>query len=299
MTETGQAQTITEFFEQSINLHSKESMAYAKSFKTRSSDIFIATFPKAGTTWMQQICHGLRTKGDMNFDEITHVVPWIEMAHLLNIDINGEQIGKPRCFKSHDNWNDIAKNARYIYLIRNPFDSAVSMYNFLNGWFLKKDSIDLNDFVPAVFAADYEQRGYWQHLLSWCHQRENTNILFINYESMKNDLSSSVKRVAEFMGINDPEAINIATIQSHFDFMNAHNNQFDDHIVAEAINSRAGFPPDACTSKVQLGLVGAYKQVLNDDNCRLLDHIWKHTIEKKLGFSSYDDLINDLDNSQK
>lgn len=294
MTEPRQARTIEEFFQISINLHSEEGAAYAKSFNPRASDILIATFPKAGTTWMQQICHGLRTGGDMSFDEITHVVPWIEMAHTLSLDINAEQMAEPRCFKSHDSWQDIAKGARYICVIRNPFDSAVSMYNFMNGWFLQKDVIALNDFVPAVFALGYQGSGYWQHLLSWWQQRNNPNVLFVTYEGMKSDLASTVKRVAEFMGIDNAEAIAKATEQASFEFMNAHNRQFDDHIVSDVINVKAGLPADAGTSKVQQGSVGGHKQVLNDKTRSLLDSIWKETIEEKLGFSSYEELIADL-----
>lgn len=32
--------------------------------KTRPSDIFVVTTPKAGTTWMQQIVYQLRSKGE-------------------------------------------------------------------------------------------------------------------------------------------------------------------------------------------------------------------------------------------
>jgi len=297
MTGSRQARTIEEFFEISSALHSEDGMAYAKSFKPRTSDILIATFPKAGTTWMQQICHGLRTKGDMSFDEITHVVPWIEMAHTLNLDINADQVAGPRCFKSHDNWHDIAKGGRYICVIRNPFDSAVSMYNFMNGWFLEKDAIALNDFVAATFVTGYQQRGYWQHLISWWQQRNNPDVLFVTYEGMKENLSFEVRRVAEFMGIDDTEAINIATKQAAFEFMNAHNRQFDDHIVADVINSRAGLPANAGTSKVQPGTVDGNQQVLSSDNRQLLNTIWKETIEKHLGFLSYEKLTAKLRHS--
>ncbi len=295
MTELRQARTLEEFFQISINLHSEEGAAYAKSFKPRANDILIATFPKAGTTWMQQICHGLRTGGDMSFDEITHVVPWIEMAHTLSLDLNAEQMAEPRCFKSHDTWQDIAKGARYICVIRNPFDSAVSMYNFMNGWFLERNAIALNDFIPATFTAAYEKRGYWQHLISWWQQRNNPNVLFVTYEDMKNDLVFEVRRVAKFIAVNDEQAITIATEQAHFKFMNAHNRQFDDHIVADVINVKAGIPADAGTSKVQQGTTGAHKQVLNDDNRDLLNRIWHETIEEKLGFTNYEELLADLE----
>ena len=56
------------------------------SFRPRPTDVFIATFAKSGTTLLQQIVHGLRTGGDMDFEDISEVVPWIEMAFDTGID---------------------------------------------------------------------------------------------------------------------------------------------------------------------------------------------------------------------
>lgn len=48
--------------------------------RPRAGDILIVTSPKCGTTWVQQIVHQLRSRGSMDFEEISVVVPWIEMA---------------------------------------------------------------------------------------------------------------------------------------------------------------------------------------------------------------------------
>ncbi len=48
-------------------------------FQPRSIDVLITTPPKAGTTWMQQILHQLRTGGDDSFLSIDDVVPWLEI----------------------------------------------------------------------------------------------------------------------------------------------------------------------------------------------------------------------------
>ena len=54
----------------------KESREYGLAFQPRPSDIVIAPFAKCGTTWLQQIAHGLRTRGSMDFEEISNVTPW-------------------------------------------------------------------------------------------------------------------------------------------------------------------------------------------------------------------------------
>ena len=66
------------------------------SFKPRSDDVFVVTPTKCGTTWMQQILHQLRSGGDMSFDEIDDVVPYIELAYDVEIDLESEHNYQPR-----------------------------------------------------------------------------------------------------------------------------------------------------------------------------------------------------------
>src|SRR5512143_2666510 len=69
------------------NFNTTEGESQGRAYQPAPSDIFVMTPAKCGTTWMQQIVHGLRTRGSMDFDEITCVVPWIEMAADMGIDI--------------------------------------------------------------------------------------------------------------------------------------------------------------------------------------------------------------------
>lgn len=73
------------------------------SYQPRPNDVGICTAAKAGTTWMQQICHQIRAAdvgGDMNFDEIGCVVPWIELAVDLGQDLEAEQYGEKRASRA-------------------------------------------------------------------------------------------------------------------------------------------------------------------------------------------------------
>ncbi len=45
-------------------------------FNIRPDDIFIVTYPRSGTTWMQMILYQLTTDGKMNFPHISKVCPW-------------------------------------------------------------------------------------------------------------------------------------------------------------------------------------------------------------------------------
>jgi len=55
----------------------EEKLKTSLALKLRPTDVVIAPFAKSGTTWTQQIVHCLRTRGDMDFDDISRVIPWI------------------------------------------------------------------------------------------------------------------------------------------------------------------------------------------------------------------------------
>jgi len=56
-------------------LVSEAGFAAGLEFVPRASDIVIASYAKCGTTWLQQMVHSLRTGGDLDFDDISRVVP--------------------------------------------------------------------------------------------------------------------------------------------------------------------------------------------------------------------------------
>ncbi len=75
----------------------------------------------------------VRSRGDMSFVEISGVVPWLETAYDLGLDLEAPQ-PLPRVFKSHVSWEDIPKGGRYSASFRNPIDRSISFCRFFEGW---------------------------------------------------------------------------------------------------------------------------------------------------------------------
>ncbi len=259
-------------------------------FRLQPTDVVVATYPKCGTTWVQQIVHGLRTAGSMDFEEISLVVPWIETAPLLGIDLDAPQVAEPRAFKTHLSWDLVPKGGRYIYIVRNPEDALVSLYHFLNGIQFERDSIELQPFGEEKFLRPGRFGRYWEHLRSWWEQRLRDDVLFLCFEDMKRDHERSIRRVADFMGLGHDEArVAIATQQSTFEFMRAHQGQFDDQPMTEAMNRARGLCSKARTTKVRAGRVGD-GAMLSPQLCQALAAEWERHIGRPLGIHSYDEL---------
>jgi hypothetical protein len=284
--------TIEEYRERFKGLGTEAGYEDGLRFQPEPTDVIVTPFSKSGTTWLQQIVHGLRTRGDMDFDDISRVVPWLETSYDLGIDLRALQRGFPRAFKSHLSWHEVPKNGRYIVSVRNPKDVLVSMYRFMEGWFFEPGTISITDFANDSFLQPKEDSGYWHHLLSWWPQRQREDVLLLAYEGMRADLPGTVRRVAEFIGVTlDDELFELVVRQSSFDFMLAHKDRFDDRLMRERSERIAKLPSDSDSSKVRAGQVGSHVVELTPEIRQRLDEIWQEKITPVLGFANYKALL--------
>ena len=175
----------------------QETVDKLKNLQLYPDDVWVVSYPKSGTTWMQQIVRLTRNNGVQDDLKISVAVPWLEgCSTTLFPDFNVENMSRPRAFKSHMPYDlcpcgpPNTTPCKYIYIMRNPKDVAVSSYFHLkriplypdNGW-----DAHWNNFI----AGEVEHGNYFDHLLSWWSHRDDKNVLFMKYEDMKEGSSSS------------------------------------------------------------------------------------------------------------
>ncbi|MBT6277396.1 MAG: sulfotransferase domain-containing protein [Chromatiales bacterium] len=258
----------------------------------RPSDVIISPFGKCGTTWLQQMVHTLRTRGDMDHTDISAVVPWIERSHNLGIDLNAHQRAEPRAFKSHLPYDKVPKGGRYIVSLRAPEDAAVSLFRFTEGWFFEPNTIDINEFTQKDYLGRPSERDYWHHLTSWWEQRDREDVLLLAYEHMVNDAAGTIRKVAAFIDVELDDALLALTLDhTSLPFMLEHKDRFDDRLMRERSETVGGLPPNADSAKVRKGVVGESRHELSDELRRLFQEKWHDRIESTLGFRSYSALI--------
>lgn len=266
----------------------REGAEKGRNFGLRPHDILIVTYPKAGTTLMQQIVHGLRTGGDMDFDEITEVVPWLEVAHDVGLDLDAPQRAGPRAFKTHLSHDLAPGGGRNIFIARDPIDSLVSFHHFFSGWVFEPGSVSIKDFALEFVFHGTRSGRYWDHLVSWWPRRLDADTLWLCFEDVVADLPATIVRVARFMDL-DPEHPNveIATRQASIDFMRQHGSKFDDHLVRNTRNAACGLPDSGTTSKVRKGKAGEGARELPPEVVETWDREWKRVVEPATGHGSY------------
>lgn len=287
--ETGQAprraHSLPELAALSGQLFVREEIGAAISgWRPRADDVVITPFGKCGTTWLQQTFHTLRTGGDMDFDDISRVVPWIETATVCGLDLNAEQRAQPRGYKSHLPYEALPPGAKAVVAFRHPHDAMASLYNFMSGWFLEPGAVPLEDFAAAQMAGGGGP-DYWAHLLSWWGQRANPRVLLLTYEGMTADPEGAIRRLAAFAGIPLTDALlAIALERSGRAYMLAHEDRFDDAMMRARSETRCNLPPGSRSAKVRAKGSG---ERMTPAVAQRLDAVWAARVAPATGFADY------------
>lgn len=194
-------------------------------YTARRDDVFVVTYPRSGTTWLQMIMYQLTTDGSMDFDHIADVCPWFERAALNKR--NFEKLKSPRVFKSHLPYIWIPKRAcRFIYCARDGRDVAVSFYHFYRSHFRYRGSFA--DFFRYYMRGWVVWGSWWYHVKHWWKHRDNPNVLFLFYEDLVNDLEGTIRRIIAFCDLDIPESEMPRILErSSFAFMKQYEMKFD------------------------------------------------------------------------
>ena len=143
----------------------------------------------------------------MTFEEISEVVPWLELAHDVGQDLAAPQYGQdedlPRIFKTHAWEEHCPPFPKVIVVLRNPEDVLLSFYNFFEDWFFEPGSISLDAFAKEFWLARgvptsrMQNASYFVHLISWYKRKDDPNVLILFFEDLKDDHRFQVQRVAQ------------------------------------------------------------------------------------------------------
>ena len=171
-------------------------------YRPLSTDIFVATYPKCGTTWMQYIVFLMLNAGSplpagRRLDEVS---PHLEETGAEAVDA----LPEPRLIKTHlpFSMTPYRPETKYVCVARNPFDCAVSFYHHTRGFVHHYDFADgsFDDFFECFISGEVDFGDFFDHLLSWHEHRDDDNVLFVTYERMQADADRVIVEVGEFLG---------------------------------------------------------------------------------------------------
>jgi hypothetical protein len=194
-------------------------------YEPEPADLFIATPPKCGTTWTQNISYLLLNEGEpFNGDSITGISPFIEETGPQIL----QDLPEPRIIKTHLPFDRVPFNdkAKYIYVIRNPKDVVNSFYHHTRGyWFYNWKDGKFNQFFDIWMRGEHDFGDYFEHLRGWLPAAKLPNVLLLRYEDMLADHVGAMKKIAKFLGgkaqaaAENPEILDKVVRNSLFDTM--------------------------------------------------------------------------------
>jgi len=261
-------------------------------FQAGSTDVLITTPPKAGTTWMQQILHQLRSGGDESFTSIDEVVPWLEITRegksWQQVLQDYEAIAEPRIFKTHCTAEQTPGigTASIILSSRDPRDCCVSFYfHIMNMTDEARARVNLP--APQSFEQHVEQwldfAAWYRNVKSWWPYFDHKKVLWLRYQDMKADLPATLDRIIDFLQWSiTPQQKQRVLEYSSFAWMKAHDEKFSNQ-------GGAGKPVFKPGKFVRQGTVGGYRELMTPaQETRILDKAAETLAPECLAFLELD-----------
>ncbi|XP_066927159.1 luciferin sulfotransferase-like [Clytia hemisphaerica] len=187
-----------------------------QNFQMFEDDVFIATYPRCGTRWMQELVWRVRNDQEALSTEYLNVrVPMLDFcinfeedAHNFSPISNCDNLPRPRAFKTHLAYDLLPKQfhqqkkGKAIFVIRNPRDICQSLLNYFQNIENYTGDIQTIANIMTKDGIGLFYGPFFKVVLSYWNKRHDDNILIVFYEEMQKDLGSVIQKVADFLNVS-------------------------------------------------------------------------------------------------
>ncbi|XP_055510255.1 sulfotransferase 2B1-like [Leucoraja erinacea] len=229
------------------HVHAVDSLSYSRDhFQVRDDDLFIATYPKSGTTWMQEIIPLIYNSGDLT--PVLTIPNWRRVPWLEQVTGKGllEDRPSPRYMVTHLCHHMMPKTfysskAKVIYVARNPKDALVSSYHYHNMATFLDDPGTFEEFIDTFLEGKVMFGSWFDHIRSWWPLKDKDNFLFLTYEDMLKDMRGALVKLGAFVDRPLSEAT-MESIANQCKFTNMKQNNMSNYsfVPMEVMDQKKG-----------------------------------------------------------
>lgn len=249
--------------------------------KSRPGDILISSYPKSGTTWLQNIVNLLCDEPQGKDLDLYKATPWITANPQEEID----NLNSPRIFKSHAKFSwlpecTINNDVKIITCYRNPKDQAVSFYHhtqFFDKIYGGISGYTFDQYFDEIVSKDNAEYGNVVNFMSeWFEQKDRRNLLILCYEDMVEDLEREVRKIVSFLGLEmSEEALLNVVERSTFSSMKKNDKVNKMATGASTLQHGREF--------IRKGKVGDWKDTLSKEQSEFFDEMMRDERVERLG----------------
>ncbi|CAF0964231.1 unnamed protein product [Adineta ricciae] len=171
-------------------------------FQFNSNDCICASFPKSGTTLIQEIVYLIQTNFDYESAKKIDISERFAFIEWPTVKLQKFPQNQQRFFKTHlppTFFNESFTKAKIVYVYRNPKDVTVSLFHFLRSINIELTySGPWNQFVRSFLIDEVYYAPWWRHVNDYYAM--NDTICCISYEDLLRDFRGSVRRLAKYLG---------------------------------------------------------------------------------------------------
>ncbi|XP_029467021.1 sulfotransferase 1 family member D1-like [Rhinatrema bivittatum] len=184
-------------------------------FQARPGDVLIATYPKSGTTWIQEIVDLIRHDADLEKCQrapIFERIPFIELLYCMPPDAETvNAMPSPRFLKTHLPYELIPPSfwehdCKVIYVARNAKDTATSCYHFDHIAVLHPEPGSWDQYLQRFMNGDVGWGAWYDHVKGFWEHKDKHNMLYLFFEDMKKNPDLEIRKVMQFLGKDLPDA---------------------------------------------------------------------------------------------
>ncbi|KAI5627344.1 sulfotransferase family 2, cytosolic sulfotransferase 2 [Silurus asotus] len=260
-------------------LHPPECLKYYEDFTFRPDDVLIVTFPKSGTTWMQEIVPLIHSEGDLtpvhtipNWDR----APWLEDQRAIQLNL--EQKPSPRIFTTHFHHSMMNESyfkvkPKVIYVIRNPKDVFTSSFYFYGMAPFLVNPGTADEFLEKFLNSKIIFGSWFEHVKGWLSAKDQDHIFYISYEELIQDLKGSVTKIAQFLEKPlSPEVID--KIAENCLFKNMKQNKMSNYSLVPV-----KFMDQKKSKFFRKGIAGDWKNLLTEAQVEKFNTFYKESMK--------------------